>query len=131
MDRQRQINNRHIELGQQNIKTLLLRLSFPSMIAMFANAIYNIVDTIFVGRGVGALGIGAVAIVLPIMAIASSFAHLVGIGTGTLMSRELGAGKEHRVNQIAGNGMFLIILIGIFFAIVGQLFTDPILSLFG
>ncbi|HKL38601.1 MAG TPA: hypothetical protein VJ876_06850, partial [Bacteroidales bacterium] len=72
------------ELGRASINRLLISLSLPSMLAMFANAIYNIVDTIFVGRGVGALGIGAVAIVLPIMAIASSFAHLVGIGTGTL-----------------------------------------------
>jgi len=125
------MKRKHDELGKANINRLLVSLSLPSMLAMFANAIYNIVDTIFVGRGVGALGIGAVAIVLPIMAIASSFAHLIGIGTGTLMSRELGAGKEHRVNQIAGNGMFLIILVGIFFAVAGQLFTDPILSVFG
>jgi len=125
------MKRKHDEMGKANINRLLVKLSLPSMLAMFANAIYNIVDTIFVGRGVGALGIGAVAIVLPIMAIASSFAHLVGIGTATLMSRELGAGKEQRVNQIAGNGMILIILVGIFFAIAGQLFTDPILALFG
>jgi len=125
------MNRKHDELGKANINRLLLSLSLPSMLAMFANAIYNIVDTIFVGRGVGALGIGAVAIVLPIMAIVSSFAHLVGIGSGTLMSRELGAGKENRVNQIAGNGMMMIIVIGIFFAVIGELFTDPILKAFG
>lgn len=125
------MNRRHTDLGHANINRLLLQLSLPSMLAMFANAIYNIVDTIFVGRGVGPLGIGAVAIVLPIMAIVSSFAHLVGIGTGTLMSRELGAGREEKVNQIAGNGMGMILLLGLFFAAVGELFTDPILKAFG
>jgi putative MATE family efflux protein len=131
MERKKQINKKHIELGQHNIRSLLIRLSFPSMIAMFANAIYNIVDTIFVGRGVGALGIGGVAIVLPIMAIISSFAHLIGIGTATLMSRQLGAGKEDEVNRIAGNGIFLIIIVGVFFTLIGELFTVPILKLFG
>lgn len=101
------------------------------MLAMFANAIYNIVDTIFVGRGVGSLGIGAVAIVLPIIAIVSSFAHLIGIGSAALMSRQLGAGKEKWVNRIVGNGMFLVILVGIFFCVVGEIFTDPILKTFG
>lgn len=101
------------------------------MLAMFANAIYNIVDTIFVGRGVGSLGIGAVAIVLPIMAIVSSFAHLIGIGSATLMSRQLGAGKEKWINRIAGNGMFLVVLVGIFFCVIGEIFTDPILKTFG
>jgi putative MATE family efflux protein len=125
------MTRKHDELGFKNIHRLLISLSLPSMLAMFANAIYNIVDTIFVGRGVGPLGIGAVAIVLPIMAIVSSFAHLVGIGTATLISRELGSGKEDRVNQIAGNGMFMIILVGIFFMIVGELFTDTILRAFG
>lgn len=123
--------SKHYELGHAKINSLLLRLSLPSMLAMFANAIYNIVDTIFVGRGVGSLGIGAVAIVLPIMAIVSSFAHLIGIGTATMMSRELGAGKEQRINRIAGNGIFLIVMVGIFFAIIGEVFTDPILKIFG
>ncbi len=71
--------NKYTQLGEANIRKLLLRLSFPSMIAMFANALYNIVDTIFVGRGVGSVGIAAVAIVLPIVAIISSFAHLMGV----------------------------------------------------
>ncbi|MBS3773745.1 MAG: MATE family efflux transporter [Bacteroidales bacterium] len=122
---------KHYELGKANINSLLIKLSLPSMLAMFANAIYNLVDTIFVGRGVGSLGIGAVAIVLPIVAIVSSFAHLIGIGSATLMSRQLGAGKEKWVNRIAGNGMFLVILVGIFFCVIGEIFTDPILKTFG
>ena len=122
---------RHQELGYKNITNLLLKLSLPSMIAMFANAIYNIIDTIFVGRGINATAIGAVAIVLPIMAIVSSFAHLIGIGTATLLSRTLGAGKEEETNKITGNGFLLAFIVGIFFSVIGLSFTDPLLKVFG
>lgn len=123
--------NKYTQLGEANIRKLLLRLSFPSMIAMFANALYNIVDTIFVGRGIGSVGIAAVAIVLPIVAIISSFAHLIGIGTSTLISRQLGSGASSDVNKTAGNGFLLIILVGCFFSIIGLIFTGPILKAFG
>ncbi len=122
---------KHKELGTTNINRLLLKLSFPAMIAMFANAIYNIVDTIFVGRGIGAQGIAGVAIVLPVMAIVSSFAHMIGIGTGTLISRQLGRKEEEKVNRTAGNGFLLVILVGAFFSVVGFIFTDPIMRAFG
>src|SRR6056297_784791 len=122
---------KHKELGTANINWLLLKLSFPSMIAMFANAIYNIVDTIFVGRGIGAQGIAGVAIVLPVVAIVSSFAHMIGIGTGTLISRQLGRKEEEKVNRTAGNGFLLVILVGAFFSTIGFIFTDPIMKAFG
>ncbi|ALO17040.1 Multidrug export protein MepA [Salinivirga cyanobacteriivorans] len=122
---------KHKELGKANINRLLLKLSFPSMIAMFANAIYNIVDTIFVGRGVGAQGIAGVAIVLPVVAIISSFAHMIGIGTGTLISRQLGRKEEEKVNRTAGNGFLLVILVGAFFSTIGLLFTNEIMRAFG
>jgi len=122
---------KHKELGTANVNRLLLKLSFPSMIAMFANAIYNIVDTIFVGRGIGAQGIAGVAIVLPVVAIVSSFAHMIGIGTGTLISRQLGRKEEEKVNRTAGNGFLLVILVGAFFSTIGFIFTDPIMKAFG
>ncbi len=122
---------KHEELGTANINRLLIQLSMPSMLALFANAIYNIIDTIFVGRGVGAEGIAGVAIVLPVMAIISSFAHLIGIGTGTLISRQLGRKEISEVNHTAGNGFLMIILISIFFSTAGLIFTDPIMIAFG
>jgi len=121
----------YTKLGSKKISRLLFSLSLPSMMAMFANAIYNVIDTIFVGRGVGSIGIAAVAIVLPIIAIISSFAHMIGIGTSALISRKLGKGNVQEVNAIAGNGFLLIILVGIFFSSLGILFTDPIMRAFG
>ncbi|MFO7829871.1 MAG: MATE family efflux transporter [Bacteroidales bacterium] len=121
----------YTKLGSNKISRLLFSLSLPAMVGMFANAIYNIIDTIFVGRGVGSLGIAAVTIVLPIIAIISSFAHMIGIGTSSLISRKLGKNDVQEVNTIAGNGFLLTILVGVFFSSIGILFTDPIMRAFG
>ncbi len=121
----------HEEFGTASIHRLLIRLSVPSMLALFANALYNIIDTIFVGRGIGAEGIAGVAIVLPVVAILSSFAHLIGIGTGTLISRQLGRDQTSEVNRTAGNGFLMIILISTFFSILGLIFTKPIMVALG
>lgn len=125
------MQNKHEELGTARINHLLLKLSLPSMVALFANAIYNIIDTIFVGRGVGPEGIAGVAIVLPVVAIISSFAHLVGTGTSSLISRQLGRKETSNVNRTAGSGFLMIILISIFFSTIGLLFTDHIMIAFG
>jgi putative MATE family efflux protein len=125
------MSRNHEEFGTGSINRLLLKLSLPSMLALFANALYNIIDTIFVGRGVGAEGIAGVAIVLPVMAILSSFAHLIGIGTGTMISRQLGRKQTSRVNETAGNGFLMIILISVFFSILGLIFTEPIMKVLG
>ncbi|HKK63969.1 MAG TPA: MATE family efflux transporter [Bacteroidales bacterium] len=125
------MSQNHEQLGTANINRLLIRLSIPSMLALFANALYNIIDTIFVGRGVGSEGIAGVAIVLPVVAILSSFAHLIGIGTGTLISRQLGLKELSEVNKTAGNGFLMIILISVFFSILGLIFTEPIMLALG
>jgi putative MATE family efflux protein len=125
------MSKKHKELGTANINSLLLKLSLPSMLALFANAIYNIIDTIFVGRGVGTQGIAGVAIVLPVVAIVSSFSHMVGIGTSSLISRQLGRKQDELVNETAGNGFLMIIIVGLFFSAIGLIFTDPILKAFG
>ncbi|MCF8309051.1 MAG: MATE family efflux transporter [Bacteroidales bacterium] len=119
------------KLGTEKINRLLIKLSTPAMLAMFATALYNIVDTIFIGHGVGSMGIAAVAIVLPIVGIISSFAHMVGIGSASLLSRSLGAKKYSMVDNIAGNSMLMIFLIGVFFTTVGLIFNEPVLRLFG
>ncbi|MCK5077254.1 MAG: hypothetical protein KAR38_12810 [Calditrichia bacterium] len=67
-------------LGSNNINKLLIKLSLPAMIAMLANAMYNVIDTIFIGQGIGTLGIGGIAIALPIQMIILAFSLLVGIG---------------------------------------------------
>lgn len=125
------MKGQHAKLGTDSISKLLLRLSTPAMTAMFATALYNITDTIFIGRGVGSMGIAAVGIVLPIVGIINSFAHMVGIGSASLLSRSLGAKRLEQVNTIVGNSFVLIILISIFFAGLGLIFNEEVLRLFG
>lgn len=125
------MSNSHVKLGTDKISRLLINLSTPAMTAMFATALYNIVDTIFIGHGVGSMGIAAVAIVLPIVGIINSFAHMVGIGASSLLSRSLGAKRYEKVDTIAGNSMLMIFLIGMFFTTVGLVFNEEVLRLFG
>jgi len=125
------MNKSHAKLGTDKISRLLINLSTPAMTAMFATALYNIIDTIFIGHGVGSLGIAAVAIVLPIVGIINSFAHMVGIGSASLLSRSLGAKRYEKVDTIAGNSMLMIFLIGLFFTTVGLVFNEQVLRLFG
>jgi len=121
----------HAKLGTEKISRLLLNLSTPAMTAMFATALYNIIDTIFIGHGVGSMGIAAVAIILPIIGIINSFAHMVGIGSASLLSRSLGAKRYEKVESIAGNSMLMIFLISVFFTTVGLVFNEEVLRLFG
>lgn len=121
----------HNKLNDDRTGKLLINLSAPAMLGMFANALYNITDTIFIGRGIGALGIGAMTIVLPIVGISNSFAHMVGSGSASIFSRSLGARKYDELNTIAGNSLMLIVLISLFFSIMGSIFTTPVLRFFG
>ena len=100
-------------LADERIGRLLLRLSVPATIGMIVTALFNVVDTIFVGRGVGPLGIAGVAIVFPIQMLAMSLAQLVGIGGASIVSRALGANDPRRAARTMGTMVLSSILIGI------------------
>ncbi|MCT4633841.1 MAG: MATE family efflux transporter [Firmicutes bacterium] len=118
-------------LGEDKISKLIIRLSIPATIGMIINALYNVVDTIFIGRGVNSLAIGALAICFPIQMILSSLAQMVGIGSASIISRSLGEKNKSYADEIAGNSIILILMINILFSTIGLIFLDPILSLFG
>ncbi|MFZ5351880.1 MAG: MATE family efflux transporter [Bacillota bacterium] len=123
---------RHSEkLGTEKIGTLLVQMSLPAIIGMMINSLYNVVDTIFIGQGVGPMAIGGLAIAFPIQMLTMGFSQLVGIGAASSVSRNLGAKNVEKADTVAGNAYTLIILISLFFASVGLLFTDPMLRLFG
>lgn len=124
--------NRHSDnLGTEQIGKLLMRLSTPAIIGMMINSLYNIVDTIFIGQGVGPDAIGGLAIAFPIQMLTMGFAQMIGIGAASAISRNLGAKKIERADQIAGNSYISIVAISIVYAIVGLLFTNPLLKVFG
>jgi putative MATE family efflux protein len=118
-------------LGSQSIGKLLLRLSVPATVAMLVMALYNVVDTIFVGRGVGTDAIGGLTIVFPFQIIVMAFANMIGIGTASVVSRNLGSGNRERAYTAGGNAFAVSIGFGLIVTILGYALLNPILRLFG
>jgi len=118
-------------LGEEKISKLLVNLSVPATIGMMVNALYNLVDTIFLGRGVGALAIGGLTIAFPIQMVIMAFAHMIGIGAASAISRSLGAKNIEKADYVAGNSFLLIVILSSIIAAIGLTFTEPMLRLFG
>ena len=105
--------------------------AIPAIIAMTASSLYNMVDSIFIGHGVGPMAISGLAITFPLMNLAAAFGSLVGVGASTLISVKLGQKDYATAQQILGNVVTLNLIIGIGFTIVTLLFLNPILYFFG
>ena len=118
-------------LGEEKISKLLVNLSLPATIGMMVNALYNLVDTIFVGRGVGALAIGGLTIAFPIQMVIMAFAQMIGVGAASAISRSLGAKDIEKADYVAGNSFLLIVILSSIIAAIGLIFTEPMLRLFG
>ena len=121
----------HTRLGTEKISKLLMQYALPSVIAMTAASIYNIVDSIFIGHGVGALAISGLAITFPFMNLAAAFGSLVGVGASSILSVKLGQKDEESANLVLGNLVVLCLIIGVLFTVVSLTFLDPILIFFG
>lgn len=120
-------------LGTERISKLLLKYSIPAIIGMLVNSLYNVVDRIFIGNipGVGPLAITGLGVTMPIMTIILAFGMLIGIGTTTTISIKLGQGKVEEARKLIGNAMTLSVITGIIIMILGILFANKILTLFG
>jgi len=101
------------------------------MVGMFVMSLYNVVDAIFVGRGVGTLGIAGISIVFPIQVAMTGIGLMVGMGAASLISRSLGASNTERAERTLGNAIFLIVLLGGVFTVVGLSRSTFFLRLFG
>lgn len=118
-------------LGTQSIKKLLFRMSAPAMVGMLVMALYNVVDTIFIGQAVGILGIAGVTISLPIQTSFFALSLAVGIGASSEISRLLGAGKKDSAEKIFGVATWLILVGSVLIVLFGLLFLRPILLVSG
>jgi putative MATE family efflux protein len=125
------MRNHSLALANEPIKTLLWRLSLPATVGMFVMSLYNVVDAIFVGRGVGTLGIAGVSIVFPVQMVITGMGLMVGMGAASLISRSLGASNTERAERTLGNAIFLIVLLGGVFTVVGLSRSTFFLRLFG
>ncbi|MCK5824597.1 MAG: MATE family efflux transporter [Ichthyobacteriaceae bacterium] len=119
------------ELGKLNINKLLLKLSIPATIGMLVMVIYNVVDTIFVAKYVGSMAIGGLAIVMPITMLISAMGMAFGVGGSSIISRHLGAGEQDSADRVFGNLLMLSLTFTVTFTVLGYIFTDEILLLFG
>lgn len=119
------------ELRDGKISSLLWKFSWPAVIAMLVNSIYNIIDRIFVGHGVGSIAIAAITVAFPIMLILMAVSVLIGVGATSLISIRLGEKKPEEAEKIAGNATLLLISLPLCISIIYFLFSDPILTFFG
>lgn len=124
-------NQNIIDLENKRIGPLLAKLAIPTTIGMLANSLYNIVDTIFIGKGVGTLAIAAIGIVFPIQMIIMSLAQLIGLGAASMISRSLGKKDFDRAGITTGNSFIAITILGIVLSVIILVFMNPILRLFG
>ena len=125
------MNKDRAELGEAPIGKLLFKLSLPATFGMIINGLYNLVDTIFIGRGVGTDAIGGLALSFPAQMIIMGFGIAIGQGAASVVSRNLGAQNDQRARRAAGNAFALALTAGLLILIFGRLFLEPLLNLLG
>ncbi len=118
-------------LGGMDVKKLLIKLAIPATIAMMANALYNLVDTIFVARGAGEIAIGALAIVFPIQMIVMAIGLMIGIGSASVFSRAYGRGDEDSMTRVVNTALLLNVIVSVLITILSLVFVDDLLIFFG
>ena len=119
------------ELGTQSIRSLLMKYALPGIIAMTASSLYNMVDSIFIGHGVGAMALSGLTVAKPFMDICAAFGTLVGVGASSLVAIKLGEKDYRSANDVLANVILLNVLLGALVMAVGLYWLDPILYAFG
>ena len=120
-----------LELGTKPVGKLLAQHALPAIVAMTASALYNMIDSIFIGQGVGPLAISGLAITFPLQNLMAAFGAGVGVGAATCISVKLGQRDYNTAQHIFGNNFSLNLVIGVTFSIITLLFLNPILRFFG
>lgn len=119
------------ELGTEPITSLIVQQGVPAAIGILVMSIYMIVDTIFVGHFVGAMGIAAITVVLPLTFLIAAVGMAIGVGGGSMIARALGADNEARAQRVFGNQITFNLITALFFMILCVTFEAPLLELFG
>jgi len=128
--RQNNTNDPHL-LGRGDIKKLLAQYSLPAIIGMVITSLYHIVDSIFIGHGIGASALSGMAVTFPIMNILAAFSTLIGVGGATLTSIRLGEKDEENARSILGHVALVNTMNGTLLGVVTLFFLEPVLKLFG
>ena len=118
-------------LGYEKLPRLLKSFAVPSIIAMLVSSLYNIVDQVFIGQGVGYLGNAATNVAFPLTTISLAIALLIGIGSASLFSLNLGAGEKEDAVQVVGTAFTMMLVFGVIYAVLIEIFLVPLLTAFG
>lgn len=124
------MDNSH-ELGNARVGLLIKKYYWPAFISVIVSSLYNIVDRIFIGQGVGAEALSGLSIIFPIMLIMMAFGMLFGVGTGVMVSISLGEKNGEKAERTLANGLSLMLLVSIFVSILTLIIKDPLLRMFG
>jgi putative MATE family efflux protein len=119
------------ELSEANIGRLMMKYFIPAFVGVFVNALYNIVDRVFIGQGVGADALAGISVIFPIMLIMMAFGMLIGIGTGVIVSINLGKRDMQRAEETIGTGFTLMLVVSAIVMLIIYLLKIPILNSFG
>ena len=120
-----------MELDKDKVGSLLLKFSIPAIAGMVANALYNVVDRMYIGHGVSAIAFSSLTVTMPLAMIVMAFAMLVGFGSAPLISINLGRHDKDAAEKVVGNGIMLLLIVSVFLTVFGMLFIHPLLLLFG
>ena len=118
-------------MGIAPIPSLLAKFAIPSVISMVVNSIYNLVDQIFIGQGVGYLGNAATNVVFPFVTLSMAVSLMISVGTAANVGLNLGQKEQGKADLTLGNGLTLAIICGSVLALLGEIFLLPMLRLFG
>jgi putative MATE family efflux protein len=125
------MNQKTKELAELPVSRLMLKFFVPAFIGVFINALYNIVDRIFIGQGVGSMALSGVSVTFPIMLIVMGFGMLIGIGAGVLVSINLGKHDMKKAEQVLGSSFLLMLLVSVLITIIGFSIKETMLNSFG
>lgn len=125
------IQDSPLSLGTDSLGKLLKRYAMPAIIAQVSSSLYNIMDSIFIGQGVGPLAISGLALTMPMMNLGAAFGAMVGAGSAAITSIRLGQGNKQAAEQILGNVVLLNVAMGLIFTLLGLIFIDDLLYFFG
>lgn len=117
-------------LGEANLRRVMFTLSVPAILGMLSNALYHVVDSIYIGR-LGTQAIGAISVAFPIFALIGAVGISFGVGTASFISRALGAGRKREADRASAAGFVSVVVVGLSLSAFGLVFLDPVLRVFG
>ncbi|MEN6405799.1 MAG: MATE family efflux transporter [Thermoguttaceae bacterium] len=124
-------SDRSAQLGQESILRLLVRFSAPAIVGMMAQAMYNLIDRVFIGWALGGDGIAGIAVAFPFMLVVLAFSMLIGFGATSQISIRLGQRRKADAERILGNATTMLVAVSLAITASGLLFLDPVLNLLG